>query len=139
MTPPGHHANVMGSDTAAAGGVAPPPVPLSGPWPAMHTVDGTPWSPDGPQDYHGLHIARRRQGYEPIEWRQIRGPRDTVRVITHTCECLATLYELCALGGTYFIRRTIRGESRDEVHESPRLIPGRTGGLWFRLLHGHAR
>jgi hypothetical protein len=84
-------------------------------------------------------MAGRKLGCESIEWRRIPPPRDRVRVLSHTCECLATLYELCGLRGAYFVRRTTRGPGGDEVAESPRLIAGQAGDLWFRLLRGHAR
>ncbi|MGK5551701.1 hypothetical protein ACSNOI_08805 [Actinomadura kijaniata] len=59
--------------------------------------------------------------------------------MTHTCECLATVYELCAVGGNYFIRRTVRGPDGDQVHETSRTRQRRAEELWFRLLRGRAR
>lgn len=110
----------------------------AGLWEGMHLLD-TALSPDTGEEYHGPHVEMRRAVCEPIEWRTVQGPPAVVRVLTHTCECRATTYELCGLGGGYFIRRTTRGPSGDRVEESPMLNAGRAGRLWFELLRGRAR
>ncbi|MBW8485115.1 hypothetical protein [Actinomadura parmotrematis] len=106
----------------------------------------TPWAPGGDAEFHGPHVAMRRAGFEVVEWRVIGepdapvlGPAERLRTLAHTCECRATLYELCSLGGHYFIRRTVRGPSGNEVAESPRIRHGKAVDLWFRLLRGVAR
>ncbi len=60
-----------------------------------------------------------------------------MRVHRHTCECKATIYELCSAGGLMFIRRTKRGV-KVEVRESERLVSARMRLLWLRLLSGEA-
>ncbi|MEU6408586.1 hypothetical protein [Microbispora sp. NPDC046933] len=63
---------------------------------------------------------------------------DRVRVHRHTCECKATIYELCSAGGLWFIRRTKRGKKM-EIRETERLVAARMKGLWVRLLSGEVR
>jgi hypothetical protein len=82
-----------------------------------------------PTDYHGPHVATQALDHEPIEWHQVHGPLETSRVITHTCECKTTIYELRNLGGAHYIRRTTRG-SIPQIHESPKTIPKHTAQLW---------
>ncbi|MGI5160141.1 hypothetical protein [Microbispora sp. CA-102843] len=60
---------------------------------------------------------------------------DRVRVRRHTCECKATIYELCSAGGLLFIRRTKRGK-KVEIRETERLVAARMEELWVRLLSG---
>ncbi len=105
-----------------------------------------PWTSEQDQEFHGPHVAMRRPGFEAIQWRRVRGAeapvlgsKERFRVVSHTCECLATLYELCAVGGVYFIRRTVRGPVDDEVWESPRNRLRSVEDLWVRLLRGRAR
>lgn len=113
----------------------------------MHQVGPERWSDNPADEFHGPHVARRKAGFEAIEWQRAALRNDAARVLSHTCECLATQYELCSLGGAYFIRRTTRGASgadgeaprADVVHESPRGVAARIGDLWFRLLQGLAR
>ncbi|WP_204074529.1 hypothetical protein [Planotetraspora phitsanulokensis] len=64
---------------------------------------------------------------------------DRVRVRKHTCDCMATIYELCYAGGLLFIRRTIRELDSRVAHETDRLITVRMEDLWMRLILGQAR
>jgi hypothetical protein len=108
-------------------------------WRSSHCPNSGEWSSEVGEDAHGPHVAMRRAGFEPLHWRPFRDDGGRVRVISHTCECLATLYELCGAGGACFIRRTVRGPSGDMSSESPRVDLGRTEERWFRLLRGRAR
>jgi hypothetical protein len=111
----------------------------------MHRLGPERWPENPAKEFHGQHVAKRKAGFESIEWQQTKVRDVEVRVLSHTCECLVIQYELCGQGGVYFIRRTTRGGAGDSasrldvVHESPRGIAARTGGLWFRLLSGLAR
>jgi hypothetical protein len=115
-------------------------------WEAMHQPGPEQWPESPVEEFHGPHVARRRAGSEPIEWQRATPHHEAARVLSHTCECQAVQYELCCVGGAYFIRRTTRGDSgtgdgaprADVVHESPRGVAARTGDLWFRLLRGLA-
>jgi hypothetical protein len=102
------------------------------------------WSPDAisgevDAEYHGPHVTRRRAGCESIGWRSMHDRHPKIRVLSHTCECLATFYELCSRGGSYFIRRTVRGPDDRKVTVSPDLPRKRAEDLWWRLLQGLAR
>ena len=111
----------------------------AGLWEGMHLLD-TAWSADVGEEYHGPHVEMRQPACQEIEWRQVKQPVGRVRVISHTCECRATVYELCGLGGGYFVRRTIRGPRGGvQVAESPAVNAGRAGALWFAVLRGRAR
>jgi hypothetical protein len=113
----------------------------------MHKPGPERWPENPAEEFHGPHVAQRKAAFEPIEWQRVKLGGDAARVLSHTCECLAVQYELCSLGGAYFVRRTTRGDSGaehdaprpDVVHESPRGVAARTGDLWFRLLRGLAR
>lgn len=125
------------SETSGTPSAPPPDL-----WDSMHLLAVVRWSPMLPEEYHGPHAANRQGACERIEWTAVSRPLARARVLSHTCECLATVYELCGLGGGYFIRRTTRGPSGpagDVVHESAHLPAARTGDLWFRLLRGRAR
>ncbi|WP_067178677.1 hypothetical protein [Microtetraspora niveoalba] len=92
-----------------------------------------------PGPYHGVHVAPLQKGHEKIRWLPPAQRSDRVRVRRHTCECKATIYELCHSGGLMFIRRTVRGPDGAHVHESDRLVTARMEVLWLRLLLGEAR
>lgn len=92
-----------------------------------------------PPPYHGIHVAPIQMGHQKINWLKPTARSDRVRVRLHTCECKATIYELCHSGGLVFIRRTIRGPDGSDVHETERLIWVRMEVLWNRLLLGEAR
>ena len=107
-------------------------------WDFMHLRE-EPWTSETPEEYHGVHVKPRRRGCEAVEWRRCSGPLVRFRVQAHTCECLATVYELGAFGGRYLIRRTTRGPEKPVIHESPQMIAYSAGELWSRLLSGRAR
>ena len=97
------------------------------------------WCADGPEKFHGPHVPVRRAGCAGIAWRRVHPPLERVRVVAHTCECRATVFELCGRGGAYLIRRTTRGPGGPVVEESAALPAKAAEDLWFRLLRGLAR
>ncbi|MCT9932848.1 hypothetical protein N5079_21820 [Planotetraspora sp. A-T 1434] len=89
--------------------------------------------------YHGIHVAPLQADHERINWMVPTHRSDRIRVRRHTCDCKATIYELCHAGGVLFIRRTIRRDEGNRVHETERLITVRMEDLWTRLILGQAR
>ena len=88
---------------------------------------------------HGSHVPSRQSDATNVEWTPIHGSPQVARIIDATCECRATVYELCAAGGQRFVRRTTRGSGRPTVRESPRDVPKRADGLWQQIMTGAAR
>jgi hypothetical protein len=99
----------------------------------------TPDQPRLPARYHGPHPTPPRVDAEQVEWRRVHPPFEPARVIEHTCECRAVLYELCSRGGARFIRKTTRGPGRWTIAESPPAPAARVRVLWGQLLSGAAR
>jgi hypothetical protein len=63
------------------------------------------------KEYHGTHPKPVKPGCAPISWSASeRRTSNNVRVHSHTCDCLPTVYELCAAGGFGHIRRTGQGK-----------------------------
>ncbi|MFI7045699.1 hypothetical protein ACWDTT_32390 [Streptosporangium sandarakinum] len=89
--------------------------------------------------HHSPHPDPPGSGHGLVDWRPERPRTSRVRVKEHTCDCLATFYELCQAGGLMFVRRTERRNGVTVVHESPWEIASRTQELWRRLLAGTAR
>ncbi|MDP9845812.1 hypothetical protein [Streptosporangium lutulentum] len=89
--------------------------------------------------HHGHHPGVLRVGHQSIDWRPTLPRAGRVRVKEHTCDCLATFYELCQAGGLMFVRRTHRLRGVVSVHESPWTVARETQELWLRLLMGSAR
>ncbi len=107
-------------------------------WAFMHPRE-EPWREDAPEE-HGIHVKMRRRECDAIEWcRRASDLLLRIRVHAHTCECLATVYELGSFGGRYLIRRTTRGPERPTVHETSLMSARSAGELWSRLLRGLAR
>ncbi|MDX6744987.1 hypothetical protein [Actinocorallia sp. A-T 12471] len=107
-------------------------------WELMHPDDRA-WTPDAPEEYHGLHLGWQRAACVPIEWHRRTLPAVKIRVCAHTCECMVIVYELGAYGGKYLIRRTTRRAEGDRVVETDHLGAKDIGELWSRLLCGLAR
>ncbi len=84
----------------------------------------------------GVHLRPRSPDAVTIRW--YGATRDTARVQAWTCpRCLPeTEYELCVLGGSWFIRRS-RG--RETVYETVRDTREATVALWHELVDGVAR
>ncbi|WP_084464546.1 hypothetical protein [Microtetraspora fusca] len=90
-------------------------------------------------EYHGLHVAPTQKQHDKIRWIAPTSRSSRIRVREHTCECKATIYELCQAGGLTFIRRTVRGPDGPVVHEGPWLLAAKAQRLWHHLLLGQAR
>ncbi|GIH24262.1 hypothetical protein Aph01nite_25720 [Acrocarpospora phusangensis] len=93
----------------------------------------------GGYEVHGLHVAPAQPGCEALLWLPPVPRTDRTRVRQHTCECRATIYELCQAGGLRFIRRTVRGPDGSRIHETERVVTARAEQVWLRLLLGQAR
>ncbi|GAA3245569.1 hypothetical protein [Nonomuraea helvata] len=89
-----------------------------------------------PSAYHGIHPAPVRSGCERVDWSPCVPRTDRVRVRAHTCECLPTVYEMCAAGGLMFIRRIDRKHGQPEIHESTWTRARDVEELWRRLITG---
>jgi hypothetical protein len=92
-----------------------------------------------PAPFHGVHVAPEQEAHEKIPWRKPAPRCSRVRVRRHTCECRATLYELCMAGGLVLIRRTIWKVGGPIVAETDWLQSRRAEELWQRLLVGESR
>jgi hypothetical protein len=84
------------------------------------------------------HVPIAQSGCRRLEWLAPRSG-ERVRVIAWTCECLATVYELCEAGGQGFIRRTVQRSGGNQVHESHRWQVAESRAMWTALLSGLAR
>lgn len=91
------------------------------------------------EEFHGPHVKPLKEGHVAIDWSGSVARCSSVRVRSHTCDCLPTVYELCAAGGLGHIRRTERSAQRDRVSESPWLRAAEVQRLWEDLLEGRAR
>jgi hypothetical protein len=92
-----------------------------------------------PDEFHGLHVSDRQVGAIRLKWSEPTQRFAYVRVVRHTCDCRARIYELCASGGSAWIRRTDRTPPRALVRETH---PSRTApaeALWALILAGQAR
>lgn len=80
------------------------------------------------------HASPPAENSVTLEWgRPV--PAVRVRVIRWTCACAPPIFELCAAGGRYFVRRTCAGT----VHETERLLSRDAERLWSALLRGDVR
>lgn len=91
------------------------------------------------EEFHSAHPKRPQEGCVAIDWSRSVGRSSSVRVREHTCPCMPTSYELCAVGGLAHIRRTERTLNGDRVSESPWLRTTAVRELWADLLDGRAR
>ncbi|MEU8141631.1 hypothetical protein [Nonomuraea sp. NPDC048901] len=91
------------------------------------------------EEFHGPHLKPLRKGYTAIDWSDSVARSNFVRVRSHTCECLITVYEFCVAGGLGHIRRTERSSEGIRLSESPWLRVADAKRLWERLLQGHAQ
>ncbi len=84
------------------------------------------------------HVPLAQLGHERLTWLEPR-TGERVRVKAWTCDCRATVYELCTAGGQGFIRRTLQREGSPEVHETHRWTIPQTYEMWAAVLSGMAR
>jgi hypothetical protein len=89
-------------------------------------------------DFHGPHAADGGFDAESIDWRDPLPRFNRVRVLRHTCECRARVYEFCAAAGLAWIRRTHRSSTVVIVEESRPTSYGEVAKLWEKLLSGEA-
>ncbi|MFF4772512.1 hypothetical protein ACFY05_06605 [Microtetraspora fusca] len=92
-----------------------------------------------PAPFHGIHVAPLQKAHEKLEWWEPLPRASRVRVHLHTCECKATVFELCQAGGLKFVRRSVRGPESVIVHETEWLRVVKAEQLWQRILLGEAR
>lgn len=90
------------------------------------------------QDFHGPHVSVRTAEAESIDWHDPLPRFCRVRVLRHTCECRARIYEFCASSGLAWIRRTDRSPSAVTVKESHPTSYRKAEELWKKLLAGEA-
>jgi hypothetical protein len=93
----------------------------------------------GVSDCLSPHVAMPQRDHMRLIWREPCKGVTRLRVITWTCYCRATLYELCHAGGQAFIRRTLQLDDNRQVHETYRWPTREAGDVWRALLSGEAR
>ncbi len=91
-----------------------------------------------PEPYHGIHAAAAQPDAATVRWLKPHSRCARIRVKEHTCECRARIYELCQAGGLFFVRRTDRSRSGQQMMETEWLPSARTRELWHKILTGHA-
>ncbi|SEN21103.1 hypothetical protein SAMN05660976_07050 [Nonomuraea pusilla] len=89
--------------------------------------------------FHGLHLAPALADCEEVDWRAPSLRAQRIRVLDHTCECLVVVYELCAAGGLFFVRRKDRSGPTERVQESAWMVMRGGHALWRGIVSGQAR
>ncbi len=85
------------------------------------------------------HIPAAQSHYDRLAWHPPRGGEPPGRVLRWTCDCEEVVYELVALGGLRFIRRTALRGGKGVIHESDRWSLHAANAMWDALLTGNAR
>ncbi|WP_285778015.1 hypothetical protein [Microtetraspora sp. NBRC 13810] len=85
------------------------------------------------------HVSLARRDHMRLVWQEPYHGVERVRVLLWTCDCRATVYELCQAGGQTFLRRTLRFEKERQVHETYRWTFAQAYEIWVALLCGAAR
>jgi hypothetical protein len=85
------------------------------------------------------HVAMPQREHTRLVWHDPYKGVTRVRVVAWTCECRATVYELCHSGGQGFIRRTVQLDDAPRIHETYRWPIGEANDIWRALLSGQAR
>ncbi|MET7336229.1 hypothetical protein [Nonomuraea sp. NPDC005650] len=88
-------------------------------------------------DFHGPHAAPPLPGHLVLTWYQPDRRASRIRVVSHTCECSGTTYELCSAAGLGFVRRTDR--DKRTVHETSWTLSAAARHTFEQILHGEAR
>lgn len=88
-------------------------------------------------DFHGPHVEPPQPGHVKLTWYEPTSRAPRIRVISHTCECQETTYELCAAAGKGFVRRTDRAEQT--VRETSWTLTATAAQIFTQILHGEAR
>ncbi|MEV1240174.1 hypothetical protein [Nonomuraea sp. NPDC049750] len=85
------------------------------------------------------HVSAVQSRYEELAWNAPRGGEPDGRVMQWTCDCDEVFYELIALGGLRFIRRTALRAGKAVIHESERWSFHVANAMWSALISGHVR
>ncbi|MEV0623118.1 hypothetical protein AB0I81_58060 [Nonomuraea sp. NPDC050404] len=72
-----------------------------------------------------------------LVWQERPARNERVRVAAWTCPFHATSYELCRLGGQSHIRRILRTEDGEVIHETYQWPVRKAEEVWRALLKGH--
>ncbi|GAA3235309.1 hypothetical protein GCM10020216_056910 [Nonomuraea helvata] len=91
----------------------------------------------GIPDFHGPHVEPPLPGHVTLTWYDPTPRPPRIRVISHTCECRDTTYELCAAAGQSFVRRTDR--EKQTVRETAWTLSVTAQRIFQQILHGEAR
>ncbi|MFG1707443.1 hypothetical protein ACFLIM_30005 [Nonomuraea sp. M3C6] len=88
-------------------------------------------------DFHSPHVKPPRPGHVKLTWYEPTRRAQRIRVISHTCECRQTTYELCAAAGQGFVRRTDRKEGT--VRETTWTLTAAARRTFEQIMRGEAR
>ncbi|GAA3232743.1 hypothetical protein GCM10020216_052280 [Nonomuraea helvata] len=90
-----------------------------------------------PRDFHGPHVEPPLPGHLRLTWYEPTRRAPRIRVVSHTCECRGTTYELCGAAGQGFVRRTDR--EKQTVHETAWTVTATARRTFEQILRGEAR
>ncbi|MEV4573190.1 hypothetical protein AB0K16_08000 [Nonomuraea jabiensis] len=88
-------------------------------------------------DFHGPHATPSQPGHLVLAWYRPERRALRIRVVSWTCECRPTTYELCAAVGQAFVRRTDR--DKGTVHETVWTLTATARHTFEQILRGEAR
>lgn len=88
-------------------------------------------------DFHGPHAAPPQPGHLVLAWYQPDRRVLRIRVVSWTCECRPTTYELCGAAGQGFVRRIDR--DKRTVHETSWTLTAAARHTFEQILRGEAR
>ncbi|MEO3791301.1 hypothetical protein ABGB14_13945 [Nonomuraea sp. B10E15] len=88
-------------------------------------------------DFHGPHVEPPLTGHVKLTWYAPVSRTPRIRVMSHTCECRVTTYELCAAAGLGFVRRSDR--QKKTVHETVWTSTANARRTFDQILNGEAR
>jgi hypothetical protein len=88
-------------------------------------------------DFHGPHVAPPRPDGVKLSWHKSTNRAQRIRVISHTCECKALTYELCAAASQGFVRRTDR--EKGTIRETAWTLTAAARRTFDQILRGEAR
>ncbi|GLX03311.1 hypothetical protein Misp03_02380 [Microbispora sp. NBRC 16548] len=85
------------------------------------------------------HVPLAQRGHIKLAWHEPFCGSGRARILAWTCDCRATIYELCQAGGQAFIRSTLQSEPEYEMKETYRWPLREARDVWAALLSGEAR
>ncbi|MBE1587958.1 hypothetical protein ACFPOI_39330 [Nonomuraea angiospora] len=88
-------------------------------------------------DFHGPHVHLPKPDRIKLTWNEPANRAPRIRVVSHTCECKITTYELCSAAGQGFIRRTNR--KNGTVRETAWTLTAAARHTFDQILQGDAR